>query len=56
MLPDEKNKSSVYLMTKITEMDGDLGQKVFVPLIPGYCIYTKLGETFFKFNLEWSIE
>ncbi|PKB96521.1 hypothetical protein RhiirA5_434691 [Rhizophagus irregularis] len=37
-------------------MDGDLEQKVFIPFIPGYCIYTKLGETFFKFNLEWSTE
>ncbi|CAB4422880.1 unnamed protein product [Rhizophagus irregularis] len=56
LLPDKKNKNNVYLMTKVAEMDGDLEQKVFIPLIPGYCIYTKLGETFFKFNLEWSTE
>ncbi|CAG8681910.1 9971_t:CDS:1, partial [Ambispora gerdemannii] len=52
--PDEINKNSVYLALKVTGMESDHSNKVFVPLIPGYIIYTKLGETYFKLALEWS--
>lgn len=45
--------NSVYLLLKIAGIDSDFNNKVFVPLIPDYRVYTKLGETYFRFDIEW---
>ena len=34
-------------------MNNDYNNKVFAPLIPGYQVYTKIGETYFRFDIEW---
>ena len=31
----------------------NFNNKVFVPLISDYCVYTKLGEMYFRLDLEW---
>ncbi|KAF0555171.1 ATP dependent DNA helicase [Gigaspora margarita] len=51
ILSSEIDKNNVYLLLTILELS--TSNKVFVPLIPGYCVYTKLGETYFKLALEW---
>jgi hypothetical protein len=53
ILPNKNNKNSVYLSLKVNGIDSDHDNKVFVPLIPGYRVYTKLGETYFRFDIEW---
>ncbi len=47
------NTNDVYLLLKLAGIDNDFNNKVFVPLIPGYRVYTKLGETYFRLDLEW---
>ncbi|CAG8542566.1 2139_t:CDS:2, partial [Dentiscutata heterogama] len=51
ILSSEIDKNNVYLLLKIPELS--TSNKVFVPLIPGYCVFTKLGEMYFKLALEW---
>ena len=38
---------------KVNGIDSDHNNNVFVPLIPGYQVYTKLGETYFRFDIGW---
>ncbi|CAG8700204.1 4599_t:CDS:2, partial [Funneliformis caledonium] len=47
------NANDVYLLLKLAGIDNNFNNKVFVPLISGYCVYTKLVETYFRLNLEW---
>ena len=47
------NMNNVYLLLKLPGIQNDFNNKVFVPLIPGYRVYTKLGETYFRLDLEW---
>jgi hypothetical protein len=46
------NMNNVYLLLKLPGIQNDFNNKVFVPLIPGYRVYTKLGETYFRLDLE----
>ncbi|CAG8610800.1 11621_t:CDS:10, partial [Funneliformis caledonium] len=47
------NTNNVYLLLKLAGIENDFNNKVFVPLIPSYCVYTKLGKTYFRLDLEW---
>ncbi|CAG8568893.1 12635_t:CDS:10, partial [Dentiscutata heterogama] len=44
----------LYLLLKVTNIEPDKNDRVYVPLIPGYGIYTHLGEHYFYICLEWS--
>ncbi|CAG8789255.1 19786_t:CDS:1, partial [Dentiscutata erythropus] len=45
--------SQLYLLLKVANINSDKNGKVYVPLIPGYSIYTHLGEYYFFICLEW---
>ncbi|CAG8798461.1 292_t:CDS:2, partial [Gigaspora margarita] len=57
ILPDHEklnNRSSIYQLLKIPDIQADYNEKVYISLIPGYCIFICLGEHFFKLKLEYN--
>ncbi|KAF0415734.1 ATP dependent DNA helicase [Gigaspora margarita] len=57
ILPDHENlsnRSSIYQLLKIPDIQADYNEKVYVLFIPGYCIFTCLGGHFFKLKLKYN--
>ncbi|CAG8826444.1 22672_t:CDS:1, partial [Gigaspora margarita] len=51
---NETNKQSrLYQLLTVNGIEPDLNKKVYVPLIPGYTIYTYYG-VYLKISLEWN--
>ncbi|RIB06466.1 hypothetical protein C2G38_512961 [Gigaspora rosea] len=51
---DKTNKqSSLYQLLTVNGIEPDVNEKVYVPLIPGYTIYTYYG-VYLKISLEWN--
>ncbi|CAI2187262.1 294_t:CDS:2 [Funneliformis geosporum] len=47
------NQSQVYLSLKVTKINSDFNNKVYVPLIPGYAVFTYIGGYYFYLKLGW---
>ena len=46
------NTNNIYLLLKLVRIDNDFNNKVFIPLISNYRVYTKLEEIYFRLDLE----
>ena len=51
-VPTDPTQSKLYLLLKILNIEPDFKEKVWVPLIPGYPIFTSLSGIFLQFNIE----
>jgi len=52
LVPTDPTQSELYFLLKISNIDPDYNGKVWVPLIPGYTIFTSLSGIFLQLSIE----